>query len=107
MMWQDKIRQILEAKELSQRQVALRSGITEGTLSRYLTGSRMPRVDIITNIAKTLEVETEFLLSEEEEPPKRPYTTIATAIIQNGKELTPTEANRLIALILKTAKNCR
>ncbi len=84
---------------INQKQLAKLSGITESSISRYLRGDKRPRMDIVINIAKALNVEIEYLLSEDEKA-ESAYNYIATAVARKGNELTAEEKNRLIALIL-------
>ena len=100
MTWQVKVKQLMAAKGMNQKQLSQLSGITEASVSRYLKGERTVRLDIIVNFAKALSVTTEYLLNDDEETEIRPYTEIATAIARNGGSLTAEEKNSLIAMIL-------
>ena len=53
------IREILEAKGMSQRELADKVGITEVTLSRYINGNRVPKAPIAMCIARALDVNIE------------------------------------------------
>ena len=75
------------------------SGITESSISRHLHSERRPRMDIVVNVAKALDVDIDYLLDEGEHL-ELAYTTISTAIARKGGELTTKEKNKLIALIL-------
>lgn len=100
MTWQEKVKELMANQKLNQKQLSQKSGITEASVSRYLKGDRKARMDIIINFAKALGVTTEYLLEEDNDLKLNSYTEIATAIARNGKNLSPEEKNRLIALIL-------
>ena len=53
------IREILEAKGMSQRELADKVGITEVTLSRYINGNRVPKAPTAMCIARALDVDVE------------------------------------------------
>lgn len=53
------IKEILEAKGMSQRELADKVGITEVTLSRYINGNRVPKAPIAMCIARALGVDVE------------------------------------------------
>jgi len=53
------IREILEAKGMSQRELADKVGITEVTLSRYINGNRVPKAPTAMCIARALGVDVE------------------------------------------------
>lgn len=99
MEWNEKVISIMRQKGINQKQLSQLSGITESSISRYLKRESAPRMDIVVNIAKALQVETEFFLSEEEKG-QTAYNAIAAAIARKGNELTAEEKNRLIALLL-------
>lgn len=100
MTWQEKVKQLMSDKGITQKKLSQLSGITEASVSRYLRGDRTARLDIIINFAKALNVTTEYLLNEDEETEIKPFMEIATAIARNGNALTPEEKNKLIALII-------
>ena len=57
------IRNILEERGISQKQLANTVGVTPATLSRWITGeTEPPALDIITSIAKSLNVSADYLL---------------------------------------------
>ena len=103
MSWKEKVFDLMEKKNLTQKELAKLSGITESSISRYLRNDQRPRLDIVVNIAKALNVETTYLLDEEDKSATA-YNAISTAVARYGNELTPEEKNRLIALILGTVK---
>ena len=99
MNWREKVIQLMQQRGINQKQLAQLSGITESSVSRYLHSEKRPRMDIVVNFAKALQVETDYLLDEDDRI-ESAYTAIATAIARKGGELTAEEKNRLIALIL-------
>lgn len=52
----------------SNREFAEICGTTEATMSRYLSGARMPKGPIITAMAKALDVSTDYLLGLRDNP---------------------------------------
>jgi len=105
MEWNKKVIKLMELKNMNQKELSKKSGITEASISRYLNGERVPRTDIIINFAKALEVNVEYLLEDQKNSTHSPFNNIATAIAREGSELTPEEMNRLIELILARGKN--
>lgn len=53
-----------KCKELniSQKQLAEMTGLTEAGVSRYISGHRLPRLDILLRIADILQCSLDFLL---------------------------------------------
>ena len=55
-------------------------------------------MDIVVNFAKVLGVQPEYLW-DDNDLNDNAFTLISTAIARKGKELTPEEKNKLIAMI--------
>lgn len=99
MSWREKVLNEMRKQNLDQKDLAILSGVTESSVSRYLHSDKRPRLDIIINFAKALKLKTEYLLEEDSETVSS-FTNIATVVARYGNDLTPDEKNRLIALIL-------
>lgn len=57
-----RLRELIESRDMTQKELAKAIDITEVTISRYLSGDRKPRIDIIDKIAKYFNVSTDYLL---------------------------------------------
>lgn len=57
-----RLKHLLDDREMSQKEIADLIGVSEVTISRYMTGERMPRVGIIRLLAINLNVSTDYLL---------------------------------------------
>ncbi len=104
MAWNDKVKKLMQERHINQKQLSHLSGITESSISRYLHLNKRPRMDVVVNIAKALQVDTEYLLDEDEHT-ESAFTTISTAIARKGGELTAEEKNQLISLLLGKDSN--
>lgn len=59
-----RLRQILYARDMSQSELAKKSGISQTCISRYANGSRMPSGYCITKLAEALGCRVEDLTRE-------------------------------------------
>lgn len=57
---------LLEKKNITQRELAEKINVTEVTISRYLSGERSPRIEIVSKIAEFFGVSIDYLLGKEE-----------------------------------------
>ena len=57
---------LLEEKNITQRELAEKINVTEVTISRYLSGERSPRIEIVSKIAEFFGVSIDSLLGKEE-----------------------------------------
>ena len=73
-----KLRDIIEARGVSQSWLADKAETTEATISRYLTGIHKPNLDIVARIAKALNVSIDYImdLSLSPEPYREPEPDI-------------------------------
>ena len=57
-----RLTQLMEEKNFTQVELAEKIGITNVTISRYLSGERKPRVEIVAKLAKELNTTVDYLL---------------------------------------------
>ena len=57
---------ILQKQGITQRELADRINTTEATLSRYVSGEREPKADMLANIATALNTTSDYLLGIEQ-----------------------------------------
>ncbi len=100
MLWREKVANLMQQRQMTQKDLAQKSGITEASVSRYMHSERTPRMDIIVNFAKAFGVSTEYLLEEDGEQGKTAFEAISESIARNGSNLTDTEKTKLISILL-------
>lgn len=64
--FKERVKELMIRDGISQKELAKLSGISESSISRYLSGDLKPRMDILTNIAKVFNVSTSYLVGEDE-----------------------------------------
>ncbi len=99
--WVAKVKKAMDEKGINQKKLSELSGITEPSVSRYLKGERTPRIDIITNFARALNLDINDLLDVNSN--HSAYDDISLVIARRGNELTEEETN-LIINMLKSRK---
>lgn len=60
----DKISKLLEENNFTQRELAQKINVTEVTISRYLSGERRPRIEIVNKIADVFNVSIDYLFGK-------------------------------------------
>ena len=58
----ERVKLQLEKNNISQKELAEKTGITEATISRYISSQRIPKATEILKIAKVLNCTSDFLL---------------------------------------------
>ena len=92
------IKEMLEQKGISQKELAASAGVTEAAMSHYIKGDRIPRGANLLNIAKALGTTTNILLGETGEDVS--YEQINTLVARKAKDFTKEQKKALINLIL-------
>lgn len=58
---------ILKQNGMTQRELANQIGVTETSISRYISGARMPKANIVVYMADVLNTTTDYILGRTEE----------------------------------------
>ena len=61
-IFSERLKGILDSRGVNQVWIAEKANVTEATVSRYMTTDRVPRGDIVANIARALDVSADYLL---------------------------------------------
>lgn len=99
MEWSEKVKRMMADRNMNQKELSEKSGITRASICRYLQGKRRPRIDVVVNFAKALGVEPEELL-DENEAVLSPMEAIKMCLARNGGELTDEEKKELAEMIM-------
>lgn len=100
MTLQDRIRVVMNEKGLNQKQLAEKANITEASISKYLSGERSPRTDVIVKIAKALDTSVNYLL-DDNPVPDEPYIYVSTALARCKDKLSEEDKKKLIKFLLE------
>jgi transcriptional regulator with XRE-family HTH domain len=89
-----RITETLQRRGMTQKELAGRIGVTEAVMSRYVSGDREPKPDVLANIATALHTTSDFLLGIECEEFDHPR--IRRLIARNASSMTEQEKRELI-----------
>ena len=89
-----RITETLQKRGMTQKELARRIGVTEAVMSRYISGDREPKPDVLANIATALHTTSDFLLNIECEEFNHPK--IRRLIARNACSMTEQEKRELI-----------
>lgn len=77
--------ELLEIKDLTQAELAERTGTTGATISRYVAGLREPKGSIVAAIASELGTTSAYLLGETDDP--APTQNVTAAHLKGGVDI--------------------
>ena len=110
--FREKVAALLNKNNMTQRELAYRVGITEVSLSRYISGDRIPKGPIISSIANVLHTTTDYLLNSESNKNESygiDRSIISKSIEYYGEEIQSTvcmeECSELIQAISKMKRS--
>lgn len=92
-----RITEALKKQGITQRELATRIDMTEAVVSRYISGEREPKPDILANIATALNTTSDYLLGIENG--EFNFPSVKRIIARNSGKLTEQEKRELINAI--------
>lgn len=97
----EKILATAKERGYSQKELAGLIGVTETTMSRYINGTRQPKIEILANLATVLQIDINELLGISPSSSETvQFPQIKRLIARNSKEFTMKEKRQLIDLLL-------
>lgn len=91
-----RIRTLLKEKNMTQKQLAKLTGVTESALSHYVKGDRIPSGDALANIACALSTTANYILGKED---VLDFSNVKRILARNKNEMTNQEKAELIDLL--------
>lgn len=93
----DRLQGLLQDQGVTQKELAIRIGATEATISRYVSGDREPKADVLANIATALHTTSDYLLGIERD--EFDFPKIKRMIARNASEMTAQERRALVSAL--------
>ena len=97
----NKIIELLRQNNMTQKQLAEATGITESAISRYIKGDRIPRGINLIKLAQVLKTTPESIIDKE----TNDVETIKALIARNAGNLTDNEKIEIITLLTRHNKD--
>ena len=97
----ERLAELLQQQGITQKELSERVGVTEATMSRYMHSERIPKSEIIANIATALHTTSDYLLGTEEEGNiESDYPRIVRLIARNSANMTKEQKSAIIKALL-------
>ena len=95
-----RITELLQENGKTQKELAMMVGVTEATMSRYISGDREPKPETLANMATALKTTSDDLLGIEKTKDEFDAAKITRILSRNAKNLSNHEKKDLINAIL-------
>jgi transcriptional regulator with XRE-family HTH domain len=96
----ERLKESLEKKGMSQRELANAIGCTEAAVSHYLKGDRIPRTSVLNKIALALGTTIDYLLDGIPVDSTSEVSYAKKLIARNADQLTNSDKKEIIALLM-------
>ena len=93
-----RVKALMKEQGMTQRELARRSGLTEPSVCKYLSGSRLPHSEAVVLLAKALGTTSDYLLGIKRDD-ESVFSDLEKEIIENKEKLSSEEKMRLIMLL--------
>lgn len=98
MKFTDIIIELMKQEGLSQKELAEKINVTEASMSRYIKGERIPRIDVLVKLSNVFNVSIEYLQGLKEVDD---FNEIKRIVARNSKNMTDAQKMELAKMLLK------
>ena len=95
-----RLEELLKSRKMTQKELAVKSGVTEAAMSHYIKGDRAPRSAVLARIAVALDTTSDYLM---EGIPQDYINEIGYAkrlIARNVNQMTNAEKREILEILL-------
>lgn len=97
-----RISELLDKRGMTQKELADLIGVTEATISRYVSDDRMPKSQILSNMATALKTTSDYLLGNEPDGDlNKDFTQIERLIARNANKMTNRQKKELMDILFQ------
>ena len=98
MKFEEKVKDLMNSSGMSQKELSKKSKVSEASLSRYLSGSLKPRIDVISNIARVFCLTASDLIQSDDNLKNdfNVYDETISVVTRNRKKLTNEEKAEIV-----------
>ena len=99
-----RVKELMRENRYSQKKLREICGITEAAFSRYMTSGRIPRTDVLANIANILHTTSDYLLGNDS---KYGYDQLEILLASSKDNLSLNQKKKLVEILMKEYKNAQ
>lgn len=94
-----RVSELMKQEGYTQKELAQLVGVTEAAMSRYLSGDREPKIEVVANLATALHTTSDYLISGKNN--KDDLSEIYRLVARGVRDMNADDKMRLVRLILK------
>ncbi len=96
----ERIKQLLDKRGITQKELAEKTGCTEAAISHYIKGDRTPRASVLSKIAITLGTTSEFLMDGVPVTVREEIGFAKKLIARNAAQMTMAEKKEILNILM-------
>jgi transcriptional regulator with XRE-family HTH domain len=96
----ERIKNLLEKKGMTQRELAEKTGCTEAAISHYIKGDRTPRASVLSKIAIALDTTSDYLMEGIPVDVKEEIGYARKLIARNVSQMTKEEKMKILDILM-------
>ncbi len=96
----ERIKNLLEKKGMTQRELAEKTGCTEAAISHYIKGDRTPRASVLSKIAIALDTTSDYLMEGIPADVKEEIGYARKLIARNVSQMTKEEKMKILDILM-------
>ncbi len=97
-----RVKELMKENRYSQKKLCEICGITEAAFSRYMTTERLPRTDVLANIANTLHTTSDYLLGNDN---TYGYDQLEILLASSKDNLSLNQKKKLVEILMDEYKS--
>ncbi len=98
----DRVRDLMKENRFSQKKLCQICNITEAAFSRYMTSGRLPRTDVLANIANALHTTSDYLIGNDS---KYGYDQLKILLASSKDDLSKNQKVSLMKILMDEYKD--
>lgn len=93
----ERIQTLMKESDYTQKELASMVGVTESAMSRYISDDRIPKSNIVANIATALNTTSDYIICGKE--PEEDFGEIYRLVARSASSMTTDEKFKLMRLL--------
>lgn len=99
-IFNERIAELLKAKDMTQRDLARMTDVTDAAMSHYIKGDRVPRSAVMARIADALGTSTDYLMFGKESDSEAEINQAVRLIARNANQMSIEDKKRIVDILL-------
>ena len=96
----ERLSQLLKQRQMTQKRLADKAGVTEAAMSHYLKGDRTPRASVLGRIATVLGTTTDYLLTGNDTDSANEVIYAKRLIARNAHQLSREDKLEIMSILI-------